>query len=325
MRAFVGFAGFGGVDLALRDFNFDVIGVEVDDKISEVNRMNGGNIITADILDIEPRNYIGYNLMHFSPPCPSFSIANYKSSETEEDVVLAKRIAQFVISSKPQYFTLENVGMYRKSQSWNIILEVLLGQGYGVNFWYLNSADYGIPQTRKRMIVIARRDRQKPIRPIATHWNYSEHKDQLSLFDMLPKWNGWFEAVRDLIPELPDNRFTEWEYGELLKVFGKQLFMKVLIINYYNHRELIIREGNWPIFTIVSKGIRPRMKMITGNQNQVVSITPCCLARFQDFPDWFKLPESKTLAYKGIGNAMPRGIYKAVLNSLKFVDQIVAG
>ena len=45
MKAFVGFAGFGGVDIALRDFGFEVVGVEIDDAIAEVNRLNGGTAL----------------------------------------------------------------------------------------------------------------------------------------------------------------------------------------------------------------------------------------------------------------------------------------
>ncbi len=68
MKAFVGCAGFGGVDIALREFGYEVIGVEIDDAIAEVNRRNGGSVITGDLLDLDPRKYAGYELMHFSLP-----------------------------------------------------------------------------------------------------------------------------------------------------------------------------------------------------------------------------------------------------------------
>jgi site-specific DNA-cytosine methylase len=38
---------------------------------------------------------------------------------------------------------------------------------------------------------------------------------------------------------------------------------------------------------------------------RVVQMTPRCLARFQAFPDWYELPESKSLACRIIGNAVP--------------------
>ncbi|MHC4621849.1 MAG: hypothetical protein ACYTEQ_29265 [Planctomycetota bacterium] len=56
MKAFVGFAGFGGVDIALIEAGYQTIGVEIDPDIAAVNIFNGGDVI--------------YELYHFSPLCP---------------------------------------------------------------------------------------------------------------------------------------------------------------------------------------------------------------------------------------------------------------
>ncbi len=192
-RAFVGFAGFGGVDIALRGAGYDVVGVEIDDAIAQVARDNGHNTITADILDIDPRDYTGWELMHFSPPCPSFSIANQQSSESEYDILLAEKITQFIAIAQPRLFTLENVYQYRKSESWRRIIQVLFASGYMVDVGHLNAADYGVPQTRKRMIVRAMRNGFVPYMPPA-----------------MP-WVGWYEAIEDLLPTLPDSQFADWQ------------------------------------------------------------------------------------------------------------------
>lgn len=52
-KAFVGCAGFGGVDLVLREFGFEVTGVEIDEAIADVNRMNGGRGHVMGSLDFE--------------------------------------------------------------------------------------------------------------------------------------------------------------------------------------------------------------------------------------------------------------------------------
>jgi DNA-cytosine methyltransferase len=432
MRAFVGFAGFGGVDIALRKAGFKVIGVEIDPAIAEINRYNGGHCLTADILSLDAADFIGYYLMHFSPPCPSFSIANHSSGETELDLALAHQIARFIVVSQPEYFTLENVWLYRKSESWGIILEALRGMGYGVNWWNLNAADYGVPQSRKRMIVIARHDGVKPVKPWPTHSKAGDMFTQ--------PWRGWYEAIEDLIPDLPETQFAPWQserMPEKLKTFllmtcntnrngidnvsGRGVLdvdqsantvvggswstpkallvsnnsehlglfdsnapsstitthsygrLRAFIINSQNttrpltvrsadepmmtvnanaaeHRSLqkafivsdqngsICADGNrkitilqqdQPVFTITS-GANHQIRAGLGH-GRVVSMTPRCLARFQDFPDWFVLPgeggltdppilagsrlSARELACRGIGNAVPVGLYNAVLKS----------
>ena len=227
MKAFIGFAGFGGPEIALREAGFEIISIEKDSAIAEVNRRNGGNVLTANILGVDPFVYIGYTLMHFSPPCPFASVARnskakqniysrisdlaYHQSlvngESEFDIRFARKICQFIRIGRPKYFTLENVGGYRKSRSWLLIWYTLLDEGYGVDAWNLNAADYGVPQSRRRMIVIACRDGRKPAKPFPTHAKKP---------DMFTKpWVGWYETIKDLIPELPDTQFAPWQLDRL--------------------------------------------------------------------------------------------------------------
>jgi DNA (cytosine-5)-methyltransferase 1 len=281
VKAFIGFAGFGGVDIALRQAGFETIGIEIDDVIAEVNRINGGNCLTADILDINPEDYIGYELAHFSPPCPSFSAAKTNGVETELDINLAHWIARFIVVVQPQYFTLENVWGYRKSHSWSIIFEALTEMGYGVNWWHLNAADYSVPQTRKRMIVIARYDGRKPQKPWPTH---SKKGDMFTL-----PWNSWFSAIEDLIPDLPDSQFAPWQLDRMPDELKSFLMMTgntnrkdsnisgrgILDIDQPANTVTTYGNGSLPRAFLLGQGERSKPKngllpadTITGNSNQ---------------------------------------------------------
>jgi len=391
MKALTLCAGFGAVDIALTEIGFQVTAIEIDPAIAEVNRVNGGDVITADILDIDPANYIGYMIVHVSPPCPNFSLAKQWAAETDLDIALAEKINQFIIICQPRFFTMENVWLYRKSKSWAIILKALQDMGYGVDWWRLNAADYGIPQTRHRMIVVARRDGVQPQKPFPTH--AKKH-------DMFTKpWVGWYGSIEDLIPDLPETQFASWQLDGLPKVLKTCLWMtyntnrngidntsgggfldvsqpsnavmadtitantnqtgvKAFICSSQNtSNSRIARDADEPYFTVVANCLEknsPPKAFIVGGQYQssnkspnripqnrscdrpiwtitasdnmdtrawlscgkVVAMTTRCLARFQGFPDWFTLPGDRKLACRGIGNAVPPGLYRVVLESL---------
>jgi DNA (cytosine-5)-methyltransferase 1 len=319
-------------------------------------------IIVSDILDIDPHTMTPVDVLHASPPCPSFSIAKQNNEETEADIVLAQKVADFTIILQPRIFTLENVWMYRHSQSWGIIRETLYGLGYWMDVTHSNSADFGVPQTRKRMIVRAIKGAMVPYMP------------------QPEAWQGWYAAIEDLIPSLPDSQFAPWQIDRLpeeLKTIlmavggegsnyfepgepaqtitaahGANKYRAFIVGDQYQTsnngtpRTVQNKGRDCPVWTITAsehgdtrafilgQGTRSTplladnpSQTITANSNQtgvkaavsphrIVSMTPRALARFQSFPDWYKLPASRTLACRGIGNAMPSVWYEKILKGL---------
>lgn len=206
------FSGGGGFCLGMVAAGLEhAWGVEYDDRIAQVARDNGLNTITADILQCDPSAFEPVDFLHASPPCPNFSNAKANAEETDNDRALAAKVCEFITELRPSIFTLENVYAYRKSKSWQRIAKTLLTHGYQVNYWHVNMADYGVPQTRKRMIAIARRDGITPMLPPATH----SESPVNGLFERREKWVGWYEAIEDLIPTLPDSEFAPWQLERL--------------------------------------------------------------------------------------------------------------
>jgi DNA (cytosine-5)-methyltransferase 1 len=81
-------------------------------------------------------------------------------------------------------------------------------------------------------------------------------------------------------------------------------------------RNLTIRSGEDPMFTLTgSMGVKRPTRAFTGCR--IVAMTPRALARFQSIPDWVVLPESKTLAAKVIGNAVPPLVMEKVYKDLR--------
>lgn len=185
-----------------------VWGIEKDDKAAKVARLNGFNVYTADVLDFVPHgkhkmknSKTGQiikrtNHGHASPPCQNASVAKTDGRETAGDIALAEAVALFIRIFEWDTFTLENVVFYRKFKSFKIIMDQLHKLGYWTEAVNLNSADFGVPQTRNRLIVRA-------------------GKKWLAPYPSPVKWVGWYEAIEDLIPELPDSEFAPWQIARL--------------------------------------------------------------------------------------------------------------
>jgi DNA (cytosine-5)-methyltransferase 1 len=206
------FSGGGGADIGLTQAGLDVQwGLEYEGDIASVARGNGLPIRTGDVTDAKAPSTV--DVLHASPPCPNFSVAKTGGAETDEDVSLARATVRFIKETACSVFTLENVWGYRKSQSWKLIRECLQRSGYDWNAWKLNAADYGVPQTRKRMIVAARKGGPRPKKPLATH---TENPSSSGLFGInLNEWVGWHEAIDDLIADLPETELADWQKERL--------------------------------------------------------------------------------------------------------------
>lgn len=354
------FTGFGGATIGAMAAGLRPLwGIEYDAKIAAVANDNfGGHVITANILDVDPATLPAVDVLHASPPCPNFSVAKAGGGETQLDIDLAGKVIQFIEAIQPRIFTLENVYGYRHSQSWHMIQDALFNAGYWVSMEHVNAADLGVPQTRQRMIVRAVRGGWVPYLPAAG------------------RWIGWYEAIEDLVPTLPDSRFAPWQIKRLPKILQTTLvahnglpaqsaaiepaftitadqnqnFVRAFIVgktadkygdgirlqnepaqtigaNEHGSKAFIVEQQNGsrdstirfadePVFTQTiysTKHPAPRAWLQHG---RVVAMTPRALARFQSFPDSYRLPDNRTLAAKGIGNAVPPLMYQRIVEGL---------
>lgn len=302
------FTGFGGADIGAKMGGYNPIwGVEYDPLIAEVYKGNiGDHVAVADIRVVNPCDFDRPTVLHASPPCPNFSVAKKDGRETERDLDMAMAVATFIRVLKPEFFTLENVRAYEKSESWEIIFHTLQSCGYGVRWWILNSADFGVPQTRIRMIVIARRDGQIPQRPRPTHENTPS-----GLFS-LPRWVSWYEAIEGLIPNLKERDFMPYQK----RLLGDILLKSPILVDGANASPPIQYRANAPSFTITAMSTPSKHPHICNSRYGRKHLDKRCLARFQSFPDWYTLPDSNAIACRGIGNAVPPLLMSHVLMSL---------
>jgi len=203
------FTGFGGADLGATAAGFAPLwGVEFDPAIAAVAAQNGAHVLVDDVRGVNYAALQSPDLLHASPVCKNASIAKQNGGEAAEDIETAEAVICAVRARKPRAFTLENVRGYREFQSFKNILAALRGEGYAVAVDVLNSADYGVPQTRERLFVIARRDGKRPQFPAHTH---APAEEISPLFDDRKPHVGWLAAIADLVDDLPDTEFAPWQ------------------------------------------------------------------------------------------------------------------
>lgn len=195
-------SGGGLAALGLQAAGVHLVGaVEYDPAIAAVYRANlGDHVLTAPVQEVDYRPWAGVDVLQVSPPCPSFSVAKSGGQETDLDTAIAAAIVRALTTIRPRYFWLENVEGYAASASYRAIRAALDNCNYWSHATVVNSADYGVPQTRRRLI----------LRAVAGGW--------MQPFRPLPApvpWVGWYAAIADLLPTLPESAFAPWQLARL--------------------------------------------------------------------------------------------------------------
>lgn len=166
------FCGAGGLTRGLLDAGIDVVcGIDSDEKCSltyESNniRENGrsAKYIKTDIRQIDG-NYIkniftgsggDYFMLAGCAPCQPFSRKNVKRN-TDGRVNLLTEFARLIEATKPDFVFMENVPDIEKihSEILSRFTDVLKNKGYFYDSSVINAKDYGVPQNRKRFVLIA--------------------------------------------------------------------------------------------------------------------------------------------------------------------------
>lgn len=226
------FSGFGGADCGLKAAGLTpVAAVEYCPKLAEVYRANHGDHVTvADVCDVDFKKLERADWLHASPVCKEFSQAKVKGEESSLDIDTAKATCRAVKCWMPEVVTIENVWGYRHSKSFALICAELTRLGYWFDVHHLNSANFGVAQTRKRLILRASRDGWLPPLPTPT------------------AWRGWYEAIEDLIPTLPDSNFAKWQLERIPNDLKKTCLMNLNNTS----REPSVVNGERRSFTVVS-------------------------------------------------------------------------
>ena len=163
IRYFDMFAGIGGFRAGLtRAGGFQCVGHCEIDKYADasyraIHDIGEEERYYPDARKIDPGDLPDFDLLCGGFPCQAFSLSGKRRGFDDTRGTLFFEIARLAEARRPAYLWLENVGgllSHDRGQTYRTILSTLHELGYGLEWAVLNSANFGVPQSRKRVFVI---------------------------------------------------------------------------------------------------------------------------------------------------------------------------
>lgn len=190
-------AGGGGLTVGLKRAGFRVVSaVEISDDAIATYKANhrGTKIINkdmrkvsgAELLSTSPTGQI--DVLAGCPPCQGFSSLTSKYKKTDARNALILEMARLIKEVRPTAVMMENVpGLAQKGKHlFKKFVDTLESLGYDVEWKILQVADFAVPQSRRRLVLVAGRGFKIPL-PQPTHSSTGK--------DGLPKWKTLRSAI----------------------------------------------------------------------------------------------------------------------------------
>lgn len=181
--------GAGGWCLGLRKLGGEAIGLEMDGPSCATRAVVGLHTIRCDVSTYPAERFAGVAGVIGSPPCQTFSSAGKRAGLADPRGQLVHEPMRYVRAIHPRWVALEQVK--EVLPYWRWIAGELREMGYSVWTGILNAADYGVPQVRKRAILLASLDRLASP-PAPTH---SFHGPGDLFGHGLPRWISMASAL----------------------------------------------------------------------------------------------------------------------------------
>lgn len=326
------FAGPGGLDVAAHWLGVPSIGIEFDESAVATREAAGFSTIFDDVSSWQPTDFTSaMNVLTGGPPCQTYTVAgnghgrqalarvlqlvqNLGDGQIDcvADEIAAHSDPRTGLVLQPLIWALRAVEADRPYQAimleqvpevrpvWEATARVLEARGYGVDVDVLCTEEYGVPQTRRRAVLIARYGITSDgvQLPAATHQKYvgkAAEVDASNEFGCsLPRWVSMAEALDISGPFVVVSNYGS---GGDSKNRGK-------------------RRHDRPAFTVTGKASRNKIVMGGGDESRRFGSREA--GRLQTFPDGY--PWSGRDVSQQIGNAIPPRLGTHVLRSLLGID-----
>lgn len=317
------FAGPGGWDEGIAKLGVRPLGIEHNETASATATSAGHRRLVADVTKLNPMDFGPVRRIIGSPPCPGWTVAGSGGARRDAgrvldllryvrtlheltqliehfgpkmehpETLLALEPLRWTLATRPETLAWEQV---REVQPlWAVCAKVLERNGYSTATAVLSAEQYGVPQTRRRAILVARRgdftSQHGPARlPRPTHSKYHQHRPERLDFGVSP----WVSMGRAL---------------------GEEYRGLVLRSNYGtggDPRNRGLRLSDQPAPTVT--GRVNRNKWVTSDGERNVSVVEASL--LQTFPTDYPWHGTQTEVFQQIGDAVPPLLAEAIVSEV---------
>lgn len=303
------FAGIGGICLGFKQAGASLVWANELDKhacITYRNNFGGEYLVEGDIQNIDTATIPYVDILTAGFPCQSFSSVGLLKGFEDPRGNLFFETARVIKAKEPQVVFLENVANLVKhdtGKTFNVIFSTLAELGYFVRYEVMNAVDYGIPQQRNRIYIVAFKSKN-----LEERFTY-------------PKPRELQKTALEFFDKNLDNDYFSMEHHK--KIEEMRAFM--------TDRSKVYRFTDWGISSGKSN-ICPTLLAAMGSPYERIpffwdgdiirKITPREAARLQGFPEDFIFTE-RTIrqTYKQIGNSVCVPIVREIAaNVLKLLS-----
>jgi DNA (cytosine-5)-methyltransferase 1 len=326
------YTGAGGMDYGFEAAGFDTaVAIEWDhDSCETLRRNRRWGVIESDILEVSSDRILETgrlkageaSLLIGGPPCQPFSKSGYwsRGDSLRLDDPRANTLAAYLRvleDTHPHAFVLENVeglAYDGKDEGLRLLLDAIetinrrTGSRYKPQFKVRNAADYGVPQLRRRFIMVGARDGTEFRFPETTHCE-DPGADLLTRLQ-LPHKTAW-DALADIAPDPAEELQVRGKWAALLPSIPEGQ-------NYLWHTD---RLGGMPLFGWRRRYWSFLLKLAKNLPSWTIAAQPGPaigpfhwenrrlsmreLSRLQTFPDDVQVFGGRTSVQRQIGNAVP--------------------
>lgn len=339
------FAGVGGLSLGFEQMGFDVVlANEYDKSIAQayIKNRNNPNMIIEDITKLPIHDTFKQfkgtvDLCVGGPPCQGYSQKGQRKTINDPRNFLFKYFVEVVKEVSPRYFVMENVPNLLTAENGyfqNELTAMFIELGYVINAQVLCAADFGVPQSRYRAVIIGKKAGFSPVAMPKASAIKTTIWDAISDLNYLNSGEG---------TEISEYRCSpESDYQKLLRKGSTSLYNHVAT----NHAKVALERmamippkggkeylppehitksiysGTWERMdaedisvTITTRFDTPASgKFMHPYLNRAITVREA--ARIQSFPDTFIFYGTKTSQMKQVGNAVPPLLAQAIAKSI---------